>query len=128
MKRFGMASTLAVSVLLAAVPGCSIGEADDTPSPQPTSATVGSVDGTFRVNGGPSPGLDEPLSGTITFEGPVMEEVSAAHGTFTVALPPGEYKVTGLPEGHFAAATCSSTTVTVTALRTERVEVACAVE
>lgn len=74
------------------------------------------MDGTFRVNGGPYPGIDEALSGTITFEGPITEEVSAADGMFTVGLPPGEYKVTGQPEGHFAA------------VQTERVEVACIVE
>lgn len=132
MKRFGMASTLGGAVLLAAVPGCSIGGADDTPSPQstpaPTRAAVGGVDGTFRVGGGPYPGIDEPLSGTITFTGPVTERVSASDGTFTVGLPPGEYKVSGQPEGHFAAVICASTTVTVAAAKTERVDVACAVE
>lgn len=85
MKRFRTTSVLGAAVLLAGVPGCAIGGADESPSPRSTSpTTVVSVEGTFRVVGGPYPGIDEPLSGTIKFKGPVTEEVSAADGTFTL--------------------------------------------
>lgn len=126
MKRFGIASTVGVAILLTALAGCIEGVA--TPLPPSKPSTVVSVDGTFRVSGGPHPGIDAPLSGTVTFEGPVTEKVSAADGLFTAGLPPGEYKATGQPEGHFATATCLSTTVTVAARHTERIKVVCIVE
>lgn len=124
-----MASQLGVTVLLATVPGCSNEQADDTPSPRPSSAVTGRVDGTFRANGGPYPGVDEQLSGTITFDGPVTEKVAAPGGTFTLELPPGTYTVTGQPrEGRFTPTTCPSATVTVMAEQSSAVEVSCVFE
>ena len=129
MKRFGVTVLLGAAVLLAVLTGCSVEGADLTPSPQPTPAATGSVAGTFRVNGGPYPGVDKPLSGTVTFDGRGTEEVTTPDGTFNLELPPGTYTVTGQPqEGRFAPTTCPSETVTVVAEQVTTVEVSCVFE
>lgn len=102
---------------------------EGTPLPQATPAVAGSVAGAFGVSGGPYPGVDGPLSGTITFDGRVAEEVTASDGTFALELPPGIYTVTGQPlEGRFAPTTCPSQTVTVVAEQVTTVEVSCVFE
>ena len=129
VKRFAVSVLLGAAVLLAAMTGCSVEGADDTPSPQPTPAATGSVAGTFRVSGGPLPGVDEPLSGTVTFDGRGAEEVTTPDGTFNLELPPGTYTVTGQPqEGRFAPTTCPSETVTVVADQVTTVAVSCVFE
>ena len=129
MKRFDVTLPLSAAVLLAAMTGCSIEGADDTPSPQPTPTAIGGVSGTFRVSGGPYPGVDEPLSGIVAFDGRGTEEVTASDGTFALELPPGTYTVTGQPqEGRFAPTTCPPKTLTVVADQVSTVEVSCAFE
>ena len=127
MRRLDMAAALSL-VALFALTGCS--DDGSSPDPAPTGqADAGfSVTGTFRVSGGPAPGIDKPLGGTVTFGGPVSEEVSAGNGTFAVTLPPGKYIVTGHPDGHFAAATCPSFAAIVVGEQTSPVEVTCVVE
>jgi hypothetical protein len=61
----------------------------------------------------------------VTFEGPVTEDVGAVGGTFTIALPTGNYTVAGRSEGNFAAATCPSAAIASTEEQTSPVEVAC---
>lgn len=127
MIRIDVAGAVTVVTLLA-LTGCS--DSDSSPKSDPTRQVDQAVRvaGTFRINGGPAPGIDEPLSGTVTFDGPVTEDVGAVSGTFTVGVPPGEYTVTGQPKGHFAAATCPAAAITVTEEQTSPVEVMCFVE
>lgn len=99
-------------LFVAALSSCSEADGKEAKPSAPNTVAV-DVTGTFRVTGGPAPGIDKPLGGTVTFDGPVSEQVSAQDGTFTVGLPPGQYAVTGQPNGYFAAATCLSSTVTV---------------
>lgn len=129
MKRFDVTVLLGAAVLLATMTSCSFEGADDTPSPRPAPAATGSVAGTLRVHGGPYPGVDKPLSGTVTFDGRGTQEVTTPDGTFALELPPGTYIVTGQPqEGRFAPTNCPSETVTVVAERVTTVEVSCVFE
>lgn len=129
MKRCHISSTLGAAVVLAAMTGCSIGESEDPPLPEATPAGAGSVAGTFRVSGGPSPGVDEPVSGTVTSKGRGTEEVAQSDGTFAIELPPGTYTVTGHPQkGRLAPTTCTSEAVTVVAEQVTTVEVSCVLE
>ena len=127
MRRVDTAAALGLAALLV-LAGCSddVGNPNPTPTDAPDQGV--SVTGTFRVQGGPTPGIDEPLGGTVTFDGPASEEVDAPNGTFTVALPPGTYTVTGHPAGNFAAADCPSATVVVADEQASPVEVTCIVE
>lgn len=116
---------------VAALTSCSDSDSGPNPGPTRQAESAVEVNGTFRVSGGPAPdGIDEPLSGTVIFEGPVAESVSVgAAGTFTgVDLPPGEYTVTGQPEGFFADARCPSATATIVPGQAAKVEVGCIVE
>jgi hypothetical protein len=127
MQRSDAAALVAAAAVVA-LAGCSgLGGSESQGSTRQPDPDV-SLTGTFRVVGGPTPGIDKPLVGTLTFEGPVTEETTATHGTFTVDLPPGDYVVTAQPHGHFAAAACLPTKVTVLAAQTPGVEVACVVE
>jgi hypothetical protein len=122
------AAALSVSAL-AVLTGCS--DSGSSPNPGPTGQAESAVEvtGTFRVGGGPAPdGIDEPLSGTVIFEGPVTERVDVGAGTFTVELLPGEYTVTGQPEGFFADVRCPSATATIVPGQAANVDVGCIVE
>jgi hypothetical protein len=128
--------------------GCAAGSA----AVAPTHATVtspaprGTVTGRLQREGGPlGPGGTQPkvvpLPGTVRFEpvGRARPPVAVAvgrSGTFTVALAPGTYRVTGqspniqeqLSDGTTTDPPCAQpTAVTVVAGRTARVAVNCIV-
>ena len=117
MRSRGFSALVGAGALLSvAVSGCSPGE----------EVAAGSVAGTFRAGGGPYPGVNRPLHGTITFDGPVRRDVTPdPDGTFTLDLPPGTYRVVGRPVGRRDPTTCPSTTATVMTEQVSTVEVGC---
>jgi hypothetical protein len=128
VRSWGVVALWGVGALLSvAVSGCSHEEGDDLPSPDATAeVAAGSVTGTFRASGGPYPGVDRPLHGTVTFDGPVHRDVTPdADGTFTLDLPPGTYQVVGHPSGRSNPTTCPSDTTTVATERVSTVQVGC---
>lgn len=54
-----------VALLLVGIVGVGCSSTDDTTSPDDTTST-GTLTGTFAAVGGPSPGVHETLSGTVT--------------------------------------------------------------
>lgn len=72
---------------------------------QPT--TVGTINGDYRIVGGPSPGIDKPYQGTVwAFAGaldwqhvpgiqPIAKVSTDTAGRFTMLLPPGRYTLFG---------------------------------
>jgi hypothetical protein len=73
------------------------GSAQTVATPSHAKAAVA---GRFRIVGGPYPGINHPLSGTIevhvrSLRGPVAARVKAVDGTFAVRLAPGAYVFAG---------------------------------
>jgi hypothetical protein len=71
-----------------------------TPNHPPPNKPDGSIIGTFRIQGGPYPGINRPLSGTIEIHvgsetGQVVATTTAKAGHFTVAVPAGRYVAVG---------------------------------
>lgn len=134
MRRLAVAAVALAAVALSlcalvALSGCSDTGSSPNPGPTRQADPAVTVTGTFRLTGGPYPGIDWPLGGTVVFEGPVTERVKVgANGTFTVGLLPGEYTVTGVPERYFADAKCQSASATIASKNPSKVEVGCYVE
>jgi hypothetical protein len=110
-----------------------------TPTPVGSSATsaggrvAADVRGTFRMVGGPYPGISRPLQGTITVhentrDGKVVQTVTTdKHGKFATFLPPGRYWFVGTSR-HITGMGCPNVhAVTVTAAATAHVQVVCAI-
>jgi hypothetical protein len=94
MKRLAILSLAAFAVCAA---GC--GDSPATASTQPAKATVDVV-GTYRIQGGPAPGINRPLSGTIVIHsgsetGKIVDTVTATNGHFHATVAPGSYVAVG---------------------------------
>ena len=65
--------------------------------PTSPSGTQGTVSGVIRLVGGPAPGSDHAVAGTVSvYRGdvsgrPMASVHSDAHGSFVISLPPGTY-------------------------------------
>jgi hypothetical protein len=56
------------------------------------------IAGTLRMIGGPPPGMNRSVAGTVTIESPsgaTCDVSVVAGGSFAVSVPPGRYAVTG---------------------------------
>jgi hypothetical protein len=107
--------------------GCASGSSGGDASGQPVKATVAMV-GTFRIQGGPAPGINRPLSGTITIHagsatGKVVDTVTATSGHFHATVAPGRYVLVGTT-AHLTGAMCT-TDATAIAGHTVHVGVNC---
>ncbi|MDX6243077.1 MAG: hypothetical protein QOE76_800 [Frankiales bacterium] len=75
------------------------------------------VTGTLQMVGGPAPGLVINVPGTVVFRssnGVTVTAQAAQDGTFTAAVPPGRYTVTGTsPNYNGNVGTCGGNTVTI---------------
>jgi hypothetical protein len=124
MKRLAILSLAAFAVCAA---GC--GDTPATASSQPAKATVNVV-GTYRIQGGPAPGINRPLSGTIVIHvnsetGKIVDTVTAVKGHFTATVAPGRYVAVGTT-GSGASLICSSgLATTATAGHTLHLNVRC---
>ena len=90
-------------------------------------ARLATVTGTFRVSGGPAPGINEPLSGIIVFDGEGADiEVSVPQsGRFEVRLPGGDYK---LSSAHSMCDHLSPKSTSVEAGEKVKLNVGCPIE
>jgi hypothetical protein len=124
MMRLAILGVAAVAVCAA---GCSSTPA--TAISPPAKATVNVV-GTYRIQGGPAPGINRPLSGTIVIHansetGKVVETVTAVKGHFTTTVAPGRYVAVGTT-GSGASVICTSgLAATATAGHTLHLNVRC---
>ena len=107
-----MKALMLTTVLVLSLTGCTSGATSDAPS-RTTDPTTGNdaktveVSGDFRMSGGPSPGIDVPLSGTVVFESSdtTLRVTVGSSGHFQVRVPPGRYQVTG-ESTHIAGTPC----------------------
>jgi hypothetical protein len=111
-----------VSLALAAA-GCG---ASAAAASQNSTATIA---GTFRIEGGPYPGINRPLSGEIAIHqgsetGAIVARVNAVAGRFQAKLPPGRYVAVGQSE-RVGGVGCVSTVTTASAGQTAHVAVSC---
>jgi hypothetical protein len=91
----------ALGLIALSAAGC--GSGGSTANGQPAKATV-TIRGTFRIQGGPFPGINRPLSGLITIHagsetGKVVGTVNAVDGHFQTTVAPGRYVVVGKDSG-----------------------------
>jgi hypothetical protein len=128
MRRLGPLG--ATTVLLCAV-GCTH-SSPATPPPATVPATsahdTASIVGTFEVVGGPAPGLNRPLSGSIEIHlgsesGRIVDTVPATDGHFHALVAPGHYVLVGRSV-HLPDAACS-TAVTAIVSHAAHVQVRC---
>jgi hypothetical protein len=120
MQRHQVLSLLALAVVAA---GCGTSSAASSPS---STATIA---GTFRIEGGPYPGINRPLSGEIAIHrgsqsGPVVVRVDAVAGRFQVKVSPGRYVAVG-QSARVGGIGCVSTARSVSADQTVHVTVSC---
>jgi hypothetical protein len=96
--------------------------------PQPL--TIGTIKGTLREEGGPTPPLNRSVGGSVHVVGAgTSTEVITADGSFSIDLPPGTYTVTGSsPTYQFGEPDACHTNgpVVVTPRQTVNVVVICA--
>lgn len=97
-----MRALILTSVLVLSLTGCTSGASSDARSGATHTATGNDaktveVSGDFLMSGGPYPGRDVPLSGTVVFESPdaTLRVTVGSSGRFQVRVPPGRYEVTG---------------------------------
>jgi hypothetical protein len=90
------------AVVVLSLAGCTSGASSDARSRATDPATridahTVEVSGDFLMSGGPYPGRDVPLSGTVVFESSdaAVRVTLDSSGHFTVRVPPGRYQVTG---------------------------------
>jgi len=87
MRRSGhSAAAICVAVALLSLIACSSSQQD-----------VGTLTGHLRQVGGPPPGVDRPVGGTVTITSPdkAMTISVGSDGVFRVDLPAGTYTVVG---------------------------------
>ena len=97
-----MKALMLTTVLVLSLTGCTSGATSDARS-RTTDPTTGNdaktveVSGDFLMSGGPYPGRDVPLSGTVVFESSdtTLRVTVGRSGHFQVKVPPGRYQVTG---------------------------------
>jgi hypothetical protein len=100
MRQLATIGVLAIGLCLA---GCSSSSAPATgnngggTSVAPTATIIG----TFRIQGGPAPGINRPLDGKITIHansqtGQVVGSVIASKGRFRTTIAPGRYVFVGM--------------------------------
>jgi len=89
MVELGVLRTsLALGVAAAALSACS--------GPSPAIPVSGTLVGHLRQVGGPPPGIDRPVPGTMTITGPVTKQIHVgSDGAYSVELPPGSYTLMG---------------------------------
>ena len=102
MNRLTAAAAGAGVLLLAACGGATGPGGTGTTTTGTTTVVTGTgattVTGRFLVEGGPMGAGERPIRGTVTFTGAGRPRVSVPagrSGTFSVALPPGVYRVSG---------------------------------
>ena len=90
------------AVVVLSVAGCTSGASSDarsraTPPATGNDAQPVEVSGDFLRSGGPAPGKDVPLSGTVVLESShtTLRVTVGSSGHFQVKVPPGRYQVTG---------------------------------
>lgn len=89
------------AVVVLSLAGCTSVASGDAQSPVTHPATGNArtveVSGDFLRSGGPAPGKDVPLSGTVVFESSdaTLRVTVGSSGHFQVKVPPGRYQVTG---------------------------------
>lgn len=97
-----MKALILTAVVVLSLAGCTSGASSDARSGATDSATGSDaksveVSGDFLMSGGPYPGRDVPLSGTVLFESSdtTLCVTVDSSGHFTLGVPPGRYQVTG---------------------------------
>jgi hypothetical protein len=95
-----------------------------------TASSQATIVGTFRIIGGPYPGINRPLSGVIKIHvgsesGRVVAVTTAKAGHFTVAVPPGQYVAVGTSGSQSSLICTSGEAKTVHAQKTSRFAVSC---
>ena len=94
------------------------------------SEEAGVVRGTLREVGGPPPGMDRPVVGTVTLtrSNGVRIRVKTADGRFRVKVAPGTYRLQGTsPLFNSGESTCTGARVLVGANRITQADVTCAI-
>jgi hypothetical protein len=94
-------------------------------APPPSAVATGTVTGTLRVEGGPAPGINHGVVGTVHVDGlsGSWAGTTTSDGTFTATVNAGTYKLTGSADG--GAMNCGGGSAVVTAGRTTRADVIC---
>jgi hypothetical protein len=97
-----MRALILAGVVVLSLAGCTSGGSSDARSGATHPATgddakTVEVSGDFLMSGGPYPGRDVPLSGTVVFESPdaTLRVTVDSSGHFQLRVPPGRYQVTG---------------------------------
>ncbi len=107
-------AALGLAACVAGAAGCATTSAHA--SGQPAKATV-TIRGTFRIQGGPYPGINRALSGRITIHagtatGKVVGTANAVSGHFRATVAPGHYVLVGQDsEGSDLLCTADTTAV-----------------
>jgi hypothetical protein len=96
----------------------------------PSNTPLGIIEGTMREVGGPPPGIDTRVAGSLTATAPDGNHVTAsvdAAGRFSLQLPPGKYHVVGhSPQYGDGTYDCESGgPITVTAHTVTHIELVC---
>lgn len=117
----------AAGLLLVVVLATTACTSEDSSAAEPD---PGRLEGTFRLSGGPTPGVDEPLQGSVRVAGVAEREISVGpDGTFADELTPGSYDFFGQPsEISLGPEQCPVTTLVVVVGTATRVDVGCFVE
>ena len=109
------------------------GQASSSASPPSSTTDTGTVSGRLLLVGGPSPGIERGLAGTIVVRsaaksGPIVTSVDAkANGSFRVDLPPGHYVFIGRSSSLQGVGCMGTHPVTVAASHLATVQVVCPV-
>lgn len=93
----------------------------------------GTINGSFREAGGPAPGFNRPLSGTITVRrgglaGPVAAMVFAHDGRFRVSVGIGVYGLVGTSPSVVGVRCANTSLVDVRAFATTDAAVVCSIK
>jgi hypothetical protein len=101
-----------------------------TPNHPPPNQADGTIVGTFRIQGGPYPGINRPLSGKIEIHagsesGRVVATTTAKAGHFIVTVPAGQYVAVGRTGSGSSLLCTSGEAKTVHATKTVHIAVEC---
>ena len=102
LRLMSMKARILTAVVVLSLAGCTSGASSDARSGATHPATGNDaktveVSGDFLMSGGPYPGKDVPLSGTVVFESSdtTLRVTVGRSGHFQVSVPLGRYQVTG---------------------------------